>query len=110
MLPADLLKQYIILHNSGVELSNFEPLMSLFAPEAVLDFVEPPLGKFEGIMMIRGIFRSNPPDFLLGIGKISKTPEGISSDYSDLAHPDIRLGTIELVADNHKIISLLIGK
>jgi hypothetical protein len=84
--------------------------MSLFAPEAVLDFVKPPPGKFEGIIMIRGVFRNKPPDFLLGIGQISNTQEGISADYFDLAHPDIRLGAIELKSDNGKIISLLIGK
>jgi hypothetical protein len=110
MSPADLLMQYVVLHNSGVETSNFEPLMSLFASEAVLDFVEPPLGKFEGIMMIRGAFRNKPPDFLLGIGKISKTQDGVVADYFDLAHPDIRVGLIELKADNGRIISILIGK
>jgi hypothetical protein len=110
MSPSELLKHYVTLHNSGVESSNFEPLMSLFAPEAVLDFVEPPLGKFEGIMMIRGIFRNKPPDFLLGTGKISNTQEGVVADYFDLAHPDIRVGLIELKADNGKIISILIEK
>jgi hypothetical protein len=110
MSPADLLKQYVILHNSGVESSNFEPLMLLFAPEAILDFVEPPLGKFEGIMMIRGVFRNKPPDFLLGISEISNAQNRVSADYFDLAHPDIRLGAIELKSDNGKKISLLIGK
>jgi hypothetical protein len=110
MSPADLLKQYVILHNSGVESSNFEPLMSLFAPEAIFDFVEPPLGKFEGIMMIRGIFRNKTPDFLLGISEISNAQNGVSANYFDLAHPDIGLGTIELKADNRKITGIKVGK
>ena len=96
MRASELLSRYIILHNLGVETGDFEPLMHLFDKEAVMAFENPRIGEFEGVDMISGIFRRQPPTMIIEIGEITETGDSAKADYMLDEQPEIRQGYISL--------------
>lgn len=109
MKPSELLKHYIFLHNFGVEMSDFEPLMGIFADDGVFAFENPRIGEFEGIEMIRGIFRRQPPTMTIVIGEITETVDTARADYALEEEPDSRQGYILLELKDNKIKKLFVG-
>jgi hypothetical protein len=110
MLPIEILNQYVVLHNYGVETADFEPLMGLFTPDAVFEFEDPRIGIFEGIDAIRRIFRLQPPEFMLGVDEIRETDNSATATYFDLEAPEKRLGVISIESNGDKITKVSIGK
>ncbi len=109
MSPSELLKQYVILHNQGVQGASFQPLISLFAFDSVLAFENNKIGAFEGKVRIEDIFRKQPPEFLLGIGKIVEQGNTATTDYFDMKDPKVKLGSLTLTMEGEKITKLIIG-
>jgi hypothetical protein len=110
MSPAEILKQYVVLHNYGVESADFEPLMELFTVDAVFEFEDQRIGIFEGIEAIRRIFRLQPPEFMLGIKAIRESDESAIADYIDMEAPEKKLGVISIETEGDKITKVFIGK
>lgn len=109
MKPSELLKHYIFLHNFGVEMGDFQPLMALFADNALFAFENPRIGEFEGIEMITGIFRRQPPTMTIIIGEIAETANTARADYALEEKPGDRQGYISLDIEENKIKKLFIG-
>jgi hypothetical protein len=107
--PSELLKHYIFLHNFGVEMGDFEPLMALFTDNAIFAFENPRIGEFEGIEMIRGIFRRQPPTINVVIGEIAESGNSARADYALEEKPENRQGFISLDIEDNKIKKLFIG-
>jgi hypothetical protein len=107
---AELLKQYIILHNYGIEIADFEPMLKLFADDAILEFEDHRIGKFEGIDMIRGVFRRQGPSMPIVIGDISETGQIARAEYADEDKPNIKLGYISIEIEGEKIKKIFVGK
>jgi hypothetical protein len=110
MQPTEILKQYVALHNYGVESADFEPLMELFASDTKFEFEDQRIGIFEGIDAIRRIFRLQPPEFMLGIEAIRESDKSATAEYFDMSKPEKKLGVISIESDGDKIIKVLIGK
>jgi hypothetical protein len=110
MSPSEVLDQYVILHNQGVETADFEPLLAQFAVDAIFDFQDPPIGIFMGQKAIRELFRHRPPEFMLGIRKIAETGLAARAEYFDWKNPDTRLGAIKLETDFEKITRIVVGE
>ena len=109
MTASELLRRYILFHNLGVETGEFEPLLQLFADDAVFEFENPKIGEFKGIVMIRGIFRRQPPSMTIAIGEINETHNNAKADYMLEEELQIRQGYISLDVKNDRIQKLLIG-
>jgi hypothetical protein len=107
--PSELLKHYIFLHNFGVEMGDFEPLMAILDDNAMLAFENPRIGEFEGIAMIRGIFRRQPPTMTIVIGEITETANTARADYALEEKPGDRQGYVMLDIEENKINKLFIG-
>lgn len=107
--PSELLRRYILLHNFGVEMGEFEPLLGMFADNAVFTFENPRIGEFEGIEMIKGIFRRQPPILTITIGDISETANSARADYALEDKPGDHQGYILLEIEEDKIKRLFIG-
>jgi hypothetical protein len=109
LMPAELLRRYVILHNLGVETGDFEPLMRLFESDAILAFENPRIGEFEGIEMIRGVFRRQPPVMTIAIGEIAELENNARADYMLDEEPGHRKGYISIDSKDDKILKLFIG-
>ena len=110
MTEPDLLEKYVLLHNLGIETGDFGPVLDLFADDAVFEFEDPRIGVFEGIEMIAGIFRRNPPEVRIVISDIRRDSGSITADYADGDAQPVRLGKITLESDGVRIKRLYIGK
>ena len=110
MTATELLNRYIFLHNYGIEMGDFEPLMSLFHDDAVFEFEDSRIGTFSGIDMIKGVFRRQAPTLTITVRDVIEKPGIAVADYGSDAEPDKRLGSISLEAEDDKIKRLFIGK
>ena len=110
MTAADLLVRYVLLHNYGVESGDFEPLMLLFRDDAIFEFEDPRIGVFEGLDMIRGVFRRQGPTVSIAVGNIVDEGRTARADYSSALEPDKRLGFISAEMEGDEIRRLFIGK
>jgi hypothetical protein len=90
-------------------MGDFEPLMTIFSSDALFAFENPRIGEFEGIEMIRGIFRRQPPMMTIVIGEITETADTARADYALEEKPDSRQGYILLELKDNKINKLFIG-
>jgi len=87
MSASELLRQYVFLHNYGVENGDFEPMMQLFDDDIVLAFEDERIGVFEGIESVRRVFRLQSPSTAICIGDIIESEGKANSDYADEASP-----------------------
>lgn len=110
MSARELLKQYVILHNYGIENADFEPLMQIFDDNIVFAFEDPRIGVFEGIKAVRNVFRLQPPDMPIAVGEIIESEGRASTDYAEDANPTVRLGAISVETGSGKITKIFIGK
>jgi len=110
MTPSELLKQYIYLHNYGIETADFGPLMMIFGDNAVFEFEDARIGRFEGIETIRGVFRRQAPTLAIMTGETTEMKTSVRADYAAEDRPEERLGYIELEMYDDKIKKLFIGK
>jgi hypothetical protein len=110
MTAMELLQKYVLLHNHGVETGDFSAMLELFADDAVFEFEDPRIGAFEGIKMIAGVFRRQPPDFMLAISNIKDHGDFARADYGDEAAGGVRQGSITLDMENGWIKRLFIEK
>lgn len=110
MTARELLKQYVFLHNYGIENGDFEPLMRIFDDKIVVAFEDPRIGVFEGIEDVRRIFRLQPPSIPIAIGETIESESRARADYSDESNPTVRLGSISADVRGEKIIKILIGR
>ena len=108
MTPGELLQKYILFHNYGIESGDFAPMLELFDVNAVIEFEDERIGKFEGIEMIAGVFRRQSPTLNLSISDIKEEDDTVTADYSDENDPNTRLGSIKLESDNRRIKRLYI--
>jgi hypothetical protein len=108
MTASEILKQYIFLHNYGIEAGDFEPLMQIFNDNIVFAFEDPRIGVFEGIDSVRRVFRLQPPSIPIAICKLTETGNSASADYSDENKPDIPLGTISIDINGQEIARIFI--
>jgi hypothetical protein len=110
-VPArELLKQYVFLHNYGIENADFEPLMQIFDDNIVFAFEDPRIGVFEGIKAVRNVFRLQPPAMPIAVSEVIESGGRASADYADEMNPTARLGTISVDTSGGKITKIFIGK
>jgi len=57
-----LLDDYVARFNAGVRSGEWEPMLELVAPDAVLEFSGIPVGPFAGREAIGDAYRAQPPD------------------------------------------------
>ena len=57
-----LLDDYVERFNVGVRSGDWEPMLALLAPDALLEFVGIPVGPFAGREAIGEAYRVQPPD------------------------------------------------
>jgi len=110
MKPSDLLKQYVSLHNYGVETADFDPLMALFTDDIIFEFEDPRIGKFEGIELLRGVFHRQGPTASILIDDITEEGQNARARYTDEDRSDIWLGNILLEVDGDKIKRIYITR
>lgn len=110
MTAGELLESYQILHNYGIESGDFGPMLELFADDAVFEFEDERIGKFEGIDMIAGVFRRQSPSIRLAISNKTEDAGIATADYADENAPDERLGSITLESVKDKIGRLFISR
>ena len=110
MSPSELLERYVLLHNYGVASLDFEPLFELFADDAVFQFKDPRIGTFEGLETIRGVFRRQGPSQAIIVKNIMETQNTATADYTDVANPEMRPGSISVESDGRRITRVYISK
>ena len=81
MTVDELLKTYVILYNYGVEAGDFDPLLELFDKNAVLEFEDEKIGRFEGKDSIGNMFRLQMPSNKIELTNVEEQPDSISADY-----------------------------
>ena len=101
---------YVALHNLGVETSDFGPLFSLFADDAILEFKDPTIGAYQGRNAIKNVFTYLPPSAGIVVTGVQETGLSARADYADTINPFVKLGTITLESDGERIRRLLIGR
>jgi hypothetical protein len=106
----NLLEQYVLLHNYGIDTGDFGPMLILFADNAVFEFEDQRIGSFEGIETITGVFRRQAPSTKLSISQIAENDGIASADYANENRPNIRLGSLTLKPEGDKINHLYIAK
>ncbi len=109
MGPAELLAWYVALHNLGVETSDFGPLFSLFADDAILEFKDPLFGAFKGRTAIKNAFLYQPPSASIVVSGVEEAGLLAKANYADTSDPFVKLGTITLESNGEKIHRMLIG-
>ncbi len=110
MTARDLMRQYIFLHNYGIENADFEPLMQIFDDSIVFAFEDTRIGSFEGIDAVRRVFRLQPPVTPISIEEIDETEGRAVAGYADEANSAARLGAISIETDGRKITRIYISK
>ena len=110
MTAAKLLESYQILHNYGIESGDFGPMLELFSDDAIFEFEDERICKFEGIDMIAGVFRRQSPSVKLVISNMEESAGIATADYSDENSPEKQLGSITLESINDKISRLYIAR
>jgi hypothetical protein len=110
MTAGKLLESYQILHNYGIESGEFGPMLELFAEDAIFEFEDERIGKFEGIDMIAGVFRRQSPTVKLAVSNMKEGAGIATADYADENLPEKRLGSITLEPVNDKIGRLFITR
>ena len=60
-LHNDLMDEYVVAHNRGVRSGDFSRMLSLFDPDAVMEFQGFGIGSLNGIADIGSAFSSSPP-------------------------------------------------
>jgi hypothetical protein len=84
--------------------------MLLFGDDAVFEFEDPRIGVFEGLDMIRGVFRRQGPTVSIAVENIVDEGKSARADYSSELEPGKRLGFISAEIEGVKIKRLFIGK
>ncbi len=109
MSPVELLAWYVALHNLGVETSDFNSALSLFAVDAVFEFRAPLIDSFEGKEAIKQAFAHHPPSTAIILSNVEENSYVATADYADTVDPFTKLGTITLESDGEKIKRIIIG-
>lgn len=91
MYKSDLLEKYVRLYNYGAANGDFEPMLELFDDDAVYEFEDPRIGKFEGKGDIARMFTLQRPDSNLTIFNVRETGTAAVADFADDIAPLTRL-------------------
>ena len=108
IIPENIARQYIYLHNLGVETEDFSAMLGLFAGDAQMIFKNISTGPFYGRDSIREAFAVNPPQDKLRIFRIERLDEDIEVEYGWQINPDEKMGSIIFTFSDSLIKSITI--
>ena len=105
--PGQLLRQYEMLHNQGIDSGDFAELLKLFLPEGTIQFHGMDFGPLLGIEAIADAFRDNPPSGYLMLGAPVIRPDGLAeADFSWSNDPKQKAGHLFLCMEGGRIQQL----
>jgi steroid delta-isomerase len=103
-----MLAAHVERFNQAVRSGDFEPMLSFFAPDAVMDFEGVPVGPFAGRDAIAAAYAAQPPDdevVLLGEPRVDGDVE--EADYAWKSE-GTRAGRMILTARDGEIAHLVV--
>ena len=102
----DLLAAHVASFNHGVRSADWEPMLSRFSEDAVMEFVGVPAGPFHGRPAIAEAYREQPPDDELEV--LEDRGDGTAL-YAWAKTPDTPAGELRLTVEDGRITRLVVS-
>ena len=108
MTGPGLLEEHVRRFNEAVRSGDYEPMLELFADDAVLEFRGVPVGPFHGRDAIAAAYRAQPPDDEIEVLDIENVEAEIRAGYAWRRDGGRRAGDMFLMRDGDSIAKLVV--